>query len=445
MSKWTPEEITFIKKKISEGIHPEDFVDSLNKEFKSNRTTIAIVNKLIRLNISYDKCESEKSKKVYEELQVTEMPSQKIDLLVEKDREIQKLKSQLFIVAAKYRVANKDTNLQESILEVLRNTIKALPTVKIPIIKPSIKIEKTKETALLLLSDLHSGEVVQAAEIGDLNAYNFDIMKNRLKYLANCITDITLNKLRGYEFPKLVIGMLGDIVSGIIHDELVETAENTPIEWSEGTALVLAQFLLDLAQVFPEIEIDGVVGNHGRMHKEIRFKKRYVNWDYITYNLLNLLLKDQKNIKFNFPKSFWTIKKIEGKTFLFLHGDNINSWAGMPWYGIQRMIGRFRALLSSKNIKIDYVCLAHFHSAGTLDDVDGETIINGSVIGGTEFSVGKLFLGTHANQFFAGVHEEHGLSFRYHLNLQNIPEIKNPYVYDVNTPIVDQVNEILEE
>jgi len=202
---------------------------------------------------------------------------------------------------------------------------------------------------------------------------------------------------------------------------------------------------LELAQVFPEIEFEGVVGNHGRMSKEIRFKKRYVNWDYITYNMLSLLLKDQKNIKFNIPKSFWTIKKIEGKTFLFLHGDNINSWAGLPWYGIQRMIGRFRALLSSKNIKIDYVCLAHFHNAGTLDDVDGETVINGSVIGGSEFSVGKLFLGTRASQFFAGVHKDHGLSWRFPLNLQNIPEIKNSYIYDMSTPVADQIDEILEK
>jgi len=449
--EWTEKEIVFVKQKIKEEVHPIDFVDDLNKEFKNNRTVISITIKLGRLGLSYSHCESKKSKLSREELQsiieneTSDIPPQKVDQLVEKDREIQRLTTQLAIVNRKYRVANIASNLQESILKVLRETVPALPIVRVPPIKKSFKVERTKETALLLLSDLHGWEVVRGVETGGINSYNFEEMKNRLKYLANSIIDIAHNKLRGYVFPKLVVGGLGDFVCGTIHEELVESAENTPIEWAEGTALIVAQFLLELAQVFPEIEFTGIVGNHGRMSKEIRFKRRYVNWDYITYTLLALLLRNQKNIKFNLPRSFWAIQEIEGKNFLFLHGDNINSWAGIPWYGIQRMVYRLRSLLASKGTKIDYVCLGHFHNAGTLDDIDGEIIINGSVIGASEYSIGKLFLGTKARQFFAGVHEHHGLSFRYNLKLQDIPKLENLYVYNDNISIVDQADEILEK
>lgn len=448
--EWSPEEINFAKQKISEKTHPLDFINDLNVKFKNNRTLISLTNKLGRLGISYAQCETKKSKEAREELQkivekeVVEAPPEKIDIIVSKDREIQRLKTQLEIVQRKYIVANKTSNLQESILDALYKTISALPSVRVPTIK-SFKVERTKETALLLLSDLHSGEVVRADETGGLNSYNFEVMKNRLKYMSESIIDIAQNKLRGYEFPKLVIGGLGDFVTGLIHEELVETAENTPIEWTTGTALVIAQFMLELAQVFPEIEFTGIVGNHGRMTKQVRYKNRYVNWDYVTYTMLSLLLRNQKNVKFNLPKSFWALKEIEGKTFLFLHGDNINSWAGIPWYGIQRMISRFQELLYSKKIKVDYVCLGHFHNAGTLDKVSGELILNGSVIGGSEYSIGKLFLSSDANQFFAGVHRKHGLSWRYHLNLQNVPEAKNPYIYDIDKPLVEQANEILEK
>jgi len=447
---WTSEEVNFAKQKISEKVHPLDFITDLNKKFGNNRTLISLTNKLGRLGISYANCESKKSKEAREELQkiiekeVVETPPEKIDIIVTKDREIQRLKTQLEIVQRKYIVANKTSNLQESILNVLHQTISALPTVKVPTLK-SFKVERTKETALLLLSDLHSGEVVRADETGGFNSYNFEIMKNRLKYLAESIMDISQNKLRGYEFPKLVIGGLGDFVTGLIHGELVETAENTPIEWTSGTALVVAQFMLELAQVFPEIEFVGVVGNHGRMTKEIRYKNRYVNWDYVTYIMLSLLLRNQKNIKFNLPKSFWSLKEISGKTFLFLHGDNIHSWAGIPWYGIQRMVSRFQELFYSRKIKVDYVCLGHFHNAGTLDKIKGEIVLNGSVIGGDEYSIGKLFLSSDAKQIFAGVHERKGLSWRYHLNLQDAPETKNPYIYDIDKPLVEQANEILEK
>ena len=452
--EWSSEEITFIKQKVKEKIHPIDFIDELNKEFENNRTLISIANKLGRLTppVSYAHCEPKKSQEAREELEklakseesIIEMPPKKVDLIVEKDRDIQRLKTQLGIVQRKYTAANKAANLQESIIGALKESISALPVVKVPTLK-SFKVERTKETALLLLSDLHAGEVVKLDETGGINSYNFDIMKQRLKYLANSIIDISSNKLRGYTFPKLVVGALGDFVTGIIHEELVESAENTPIEWSEGTALVIAQFLLELAQVFPEIEFTGVVGNHGRMTKKVRYKKRYVNWDYITYTTLGLLLRNQKNIKFNLPRSFWTLQEIEGKNFLFLHGDNIQSWAGIPWYGIQRMVARFTELLSSKRIMIDYVCLGHFHNAGTLDKVSGEIILNGSVIGGSEFSIGKLFLSADAKQIFAGVHKRQGLSWRYHLNLQNTSDLKDPYVYEAYQSIVDQADEVLEK
>ena len=450
--EYSSEEIVFMRQKIKEKVHPVDFVDDLNKKFSNERTLISVTTKLGRLDVSYAHCETKKSQEAREELQklsaseeaIIEMPKKEINLVVEKDKEIQRLKTQVSIFQRKYTAANKAANLQESILKVLKETIVALPSVKVPAIK-SFKVGRTKESALLLLSDLHAGEIVKPEEIGDINSYNFEIMKNRLKRLSDSIIDISQNKLRGYTFPKLVIGALGDFVTGIIHEELVESAEDTPIEWAEGTALVVAQFILELAQVFPEIEFTGIVGNHGRMTKQVRFKKRYVNWDYITYTYLSLLLKDQKNIKFNLPKSFWTLQEIEGKTFLFLHGDNIQSWNGIPWYGIQRMVSRLEALLYSKKIKVDYVCLGHFHNAGSLDKVNGELILNGSVIGGNEFSIGKLFMSTDANQFFAGVHNEHGLSWRYHLNLQNAPEPKNPYIYDTNKPIINQANEVLEK
>lgn len=447
--EWTLEEIEFAKQKISDCIHPIDFIDELNKKFGNTRSLVSLTNKLGRLNVSYAQCETKKSKESKEELQklVEEEKNQvyspeKIDIIVTKDREIQRLKTQLEIVQRKYSNVNKASNLQESILELLYKTVSALPAIKVPPVR-SFKIERTQETALLLLSDLHTGEVVRKDETGGINSYNFDVMKTRLKYLSNSIIDISQNKLRGYKLPKLVIGALGDFVNGIIWEELVESAENTPIEWSEGTALVVAQFILELAQVFPEIEFTGVVGNHGRMTKEIRYKRRYVNWDYVTYTLLSLLLRNQKNIKFTLPHSFWTLQEIEGKNFLFLHGDNINSWAGIPWYGIQRMVSRLEALLSSKKTAVDYVCLGHFHNAGTLDTFNGEIILNGSVMGGNEYSIGKLFLSSDANQFFAGVHNEKGLSWRYHMNLQNAPELPNQYIYDMNQPLINQADNIL--
>ena len=70
----------------------------------------------------------------------------------------------------------------------------------------------------------------------------------------------------------IVLG-LGDFVSGLIHEELVESAPDTIIEWVLGGSLVVSQFLLDLCENFEEVEFDGIPGNHGRMTKKPRFKQ----------------------------------------------------------------------------------------------------------------------------------------------------------------------------
>ena len=163
-----------------------------------------------------------------------------------------------------------------------------MPAVQPP--KP-IKVSKkiTSEEILLLLSDPHIGEVVNPDEMAGINEYNFDIYKQRMDFLGSNVINITKGKLVGYNFETLNVAMLGDMVTGQIHDELVETAEGTIIEWCIGGALVMAQFYLDLAQHFKHIQVHCVVGNHGRMHKKPRFKHRYVNWDYMFYMTLALM------------------------------------------------------------------------------------------------------------------------------------------------------------
>jgi len=178
----------------------------------------------------------------------------------------------------------------------------------------------------------------------------------------------------------------------------------------------------------------------------VSFKKRYTNWDYVFYQFLSVFLANNKDIKCSFPKSFFLVKEIEGWNFLALHGDSIKSWMRIPWYGIERAMWRLGDLLQSKKINIDYRILGHFHNTGELDRRPGEIIVNGSLMGGTEFSLMSLFVFDRPTQLFFGVHREKGATWRYpiRLDLPGVDDVK-PYSYTRELDAGKYMKELLKE
>lgn len=417
---WTKSEETYLRNKIKAGTHPQDFLDDMNKKFGNSRSFTSIERKAARMGLSFSACTKKLAVPTVAESRT----------IVKKDIEITRLKAEKQILKKKYAQAIKSTSTQEVVLEYIKNYIQALPEVSTPKSRPIKNKGSSEEELVLALGDIHAGEVVNAIEMNGINEYNFDIAVYRLKALVDSVIDIAKNKLSGYTFRKLHVLGLGDWVSGTIHEELTENADGNIIEWTMNLAYVVAQMLRELATEFEEIEFVGVVGNHGRLHKKPRFKARYVNWDYVCYQMMSSLLANQKNIKCTIPKSFWHIHEINGHQFLVIHGDNINSSLGIPWYGIQRTVANLKELLAAKNQKFDYIVLGHFHNYGLLDRVKGELIVNGSIIGGNEFSVGKMFTSSEACQHFCGVHAKRGMTFRYKINIQHAKtDGELPYEY----------------
>lgn len=424
MKKWTTQEKKYIIEQIRQGKSIKDFIDELNEKFHHKRTISSIEHQLEREGLSTS-------------------PTKVAEKEILLDKKIKSLELENSILKNKYNTAIKNSNVQDNLIEVVKQNIQAFPVIPIPKLTVS-KGDITKESMLLLLSDLHIGETVSSVEVNGINEYNINIMRHRLAFLADHILDIKTNKLMGYQFDKLVIGGLGDFVSGIIHQELVETGEGNVAEWTLGGAFVIAQFIREMSQAFNQVEFVGIIGNHGRLTMKPRFKQRYVNWDYFLYQILSLLLANQTNVKFHIPQSFWTLYEINGKNFLFLHGDNVNSYSGIPWYGIERTIAKLKELLESKDQKFDYICMGHFHNRNILDRVKGELIINGSLIGGNEFSIGKLFTSSLASQHLCGVHHKYGTSFSYKVRVQYAPTTGEPrYIYPTSGVIGDISKKIL--
>lgn len=422
----------FLKKHIEKNFHPEDIFPLWKEKFGFARSFHSLTRRLSDLGISYSHI-IPKRKQVLTKTVAKRKAAEDVKLVQME----QKLKS----VTAKYNAIIREESLGGRLIRVLKQEAPTLPKVNLEWKAPVGKV--TKETAGLLLGDFHLGEIVDKVAVCGFGEYNFDIFTKRLKFLAESIKSITTRKLKGYQIRKLIIFGMGDMVSGRIHEELIENAEDVIFQVMNG-AYVTAQFVLELRQLFPKIDIVGVLGNHGRLTKKVYFKKRYTNWDFVFYQFLSVFLANNADISCSFPKSFFLIKKIYGWNFMVLHGDSIRSWMRIPWYGIERTAERLGDLLQGKGINVHYRVFGHFHNTGELDRVPGELIINGSVIGGTEFSLMSMSVFDRPTQLFFGVHQEIGMTWRYplRLDLKGVDEVE-PYKYTTDLDAGKYMKELL--
>ena len=341
--------------------------------------------------------------------------------LAERDAEdLASLRAEVKKLAADKRQLLARQGVEDRIVGHARLALDAMPTVRAPRALTKKQIGgRTTESLVLLASDWHAGEVVDADEMGGLNAYDFNVFVARLQHLVAKCLHFTTENMAQHVFEELHVVMLGDMVSGIIHEEFAETNCLTIGEQATLTALVSAQALLELAQAFPHVVVTCVVGNHGRTSKKPRFKHRAAtNWDWICYNYMALLVRQQRNITFRVPAAYWCGVEIQGHRFHIAHGDQIRGWAGFPFYGAARETAAWVEIGASKQQFFEYFLRAHFHTTMELQRAVGATIFNGSLIGGNEYALGIPAFAV-PQQLMFGVHQEHGKTWSLPIDCQH--------------------------
>ena len=261
---------------------------------------------------------------------------------------------------------------------------------------------------MLLLSDLHAGEVVSHEETGGINSYNWDIMLARLDKLRRGLVSYQEN--RPYPVGKLRILGLGDQLSGNIHAEL-EATNSVPL--AEATVQLgadLSEWVDSMTEIFPEVTFDGVVGNHPRAHKKPWAKQGYDNADWTVYKIMETALRHRSNIKFDIPKaSQHRLVIAENWPVLILHGDGIRStMPGIPWGGVARRVNALAAQYNAAKKPITSYFLGHFHVPNWVQTTAGWIGMNGSIKGPDEYSMKQFGGGAQAAQALITFHPEHG-------------------------------------
>ena len=249
-----------------------------------------------------------------------------------------------------------------------------------------IKVHKRKEaTAFALLSDWHVDEVVKAQEIGGINEFNDSICSKRVEELFDVIiTLLDMCKSRS-EIDTLVIGALGDFVSGYLHLDLIESNVMTPTEAVKKSVELLMSVIDSVlkSKRVKKIIFSGSVGNHGRITiKPPTKKSAEKNYEWLIYEFLVMLYAErgEKRIRFILPEGMFNWLDVYGFRIRFSHGDGIKYMGGVGGVHIplRKAIAQW-----NKAMRADLDCMGHWHTRESSKDY----CINGSLIGYNQYAM----------------------------------------------------------
>lgn len=261
-----------------------------------------------------------------------------------------------------------------------------------------------RATAVAVLSDTHFDEVVNPDELDGLNAYNREIAGLRLERFFDRIPWLAKSHLDGLTYDGIVLPVLGDLVSGNLHD-LQETNDaylpDTVSYWPER----IASGIEYLADEFGRVHVPWIVGNHGRLTRKPRTKGRVRdNLDWLLGQLVSGALTDER-ITFDIPDSTDVLVPVYDYTILCTHGDQASGGQGIAgiWPPLFRMLQKKRVRAA-----FDLLLMGHFHQL--IPPATGLGV-NGALKGYDEFAAVNNFRPEPAQQMFFTVVPEHGVTW----------------------------------
>jgi len=284
----------------------------------------------------------------------------------------------------------------------------------------AVKAKYKVEQANVIFSDWHTGEMLTSEESGGLAEYNLNIQRARIERCVKAQAEIVgIHRAGGVPIKHCNVHILGDMVT----QEKIYRGQHAYIEAYTADQIVfaknlLAETLLNMLSIYETIDCYCVPGNHGRMGEKGE-GPTWNNYDYLLYHWTRDLLQGYPSIRWHIPRSWFYTTTILGWRFCGSHGDDIQMYKRIPFYGIERDVNDMSAMLwNIEEHPPNYWLYGHFHMHEEAELVHGERFMNGSVVGGSMLSTKGLKRVSRPSQTFFGLSERRGVTWRYPLWLE---------------------------
>lgn len=310
--------------------------------------------------------------------------------------------------------------------EDVRATILGLA--KEPASPPAWLVGKRNRTGttgvpVTMWADWHIGETVNPAEVNYVNEFNLAVAEKRIRRLVERTIDLAKGHMTNPDYPGIVVALMGDMVTGEIHDELAQTNDLDLLPSVLWTRDRLIWALERMADEFGRVFVPAVSGNHGRNTKRLQAKRFAAkNFDWLIYCLLERYFKERgdNRVVIHAPEVNEVRFDVYGHRFLALHGHDLGVKGGDGIIGALGPIMRGQMKVSTSQAQIgrdfDTLLIGHWHQELWLSRV----ICANTLKGYDEFARAFLRAGfSLPSQPLFFVHPRHGITARWDVLLED--------------------------
>ena len=272
------------------------------------------------------------------------------------------------------------------------------------------KITGAPGVPTIQLSDFHWGERVDPRQIGGVNEFNLAIARRRLRAVVDGAVKLARILSPDMKYPGIVAPLLGDMISGNIHDELQATNELNTMPTVLDLYKNLVPALTLLAETFGNVFVPCVGGNHGRDTKKTWAKDRnHTSFDWLLYQFLASHFESDKRVTFYIPDGSDGIYRVFGVRYLITHGDQFK--AGDSIIGPIGPITRGEQKKLARNVatgqEYDVMAFGHWHKRMLSARLRGNSTLKGY----DEYAAQGNFGFEPPSQNFWMTHPDHGITF----------------------------------
>lgn len=270
--------------------------------------------------------------------------------------------------------------------------------------KPEKRNGKSLATSISIASDWHYEEEVKSSQVSGLNRFNTTIARERAEKFFQLNAKLIGIHQGEYQIDNHILALLGDFISGSIHDDLKEGNNIQPTQaiWEVQNIIASGiEYLLKETNV--NLIIPCSSGNHGRITEKQRVQTEFGNsLEILMYLQLQKYFAKEPRVQFIINDSYLTYLKVFSFMLRFHHGHALRYAGGIG--GL--FIPAFKAISQwNKHKQADWDFFGHFHQ---LKD-GGNFISNGSLIGFNSYAVKIKADYERPKQFFGIIDEDRGL------------------------------------
>lgn len=274
-------------------------------------------------------------------------------------------------------------------------------------IKPRTTTKESEAVPMIVFSDWHSEEKVDPRTIGGKNKYTLEIAQSRATRVFQSSVKLMKEKENDVEINEVAVFLLGDFITGNIHEENVENAQLLPVE-----ACLFAQDMLEggidflLASTTWNYTFYCKVGNHSRITHKVHASTEFGNsLELAMYVSMLKKYRDNPRVRFHIEPSYISVVKILNTRVRYHHGHAVAYGGGVGGLHIPLR----KAIKSwNENERADFDVMGHYH--GFTENSTLKYMVNGSLIGYNAYAERIKAPLEKPIQGFALIHKKYGVT-----------------------------------